>query len=260
MGTREELISENKESSEDQTQQTQLQTDSVTNEELRLQINELNQRLLQQQSTIHNQYRELSEKIPERVPVQRDVAKDRENFFADPIGLLDERDNKLLDRFQKVMAPVFEVVGTFRNDNEYTRLKKVVMGDPYFAKALNDQTISNMVDQIMAQPNTVVNENSLKAAIISVVGARAMGLVTESTPNNKVNDNNNQPKGEKVTAPYVPSNNMRTKEPSTKKERPPLDENARFIMRTNRMTEDEYWEYMDMQADQVLTHKREEKK
>jgi hypothetical protein len=185
-------------------------------------------------------------------PPQRDITADREQFFSDPVGMIDSRVGDIVGRqLEKALAPILQVTQRFSVNSEYEGIKNRLKLDPRFKTALSDPEIEAAVDQVVAGANGPVTEQGVQTAILSAAGAKQLGFLG-TRPNNN-NNNNNVNNNQNNTPPHMrPSNAPTTEPPKKGKNRPPLDENQRTIMRINGFTtEEEYWQWMEMPANEV---------
>jgi len=194
-------------------------------------------------------------------PRVRNVEKEREEFYKDPIGVfdsrLDERDNKILSQMEKMLEPIKKVASSFENDNEYKQMKRMIKADPYFSKGLKDPDVEAAVDGIMSQPGVEINENNIKSAISQAVGMKSMGLIGGGSTRR-----GNDSIEERTDPPTVRTNRTRiTKEAEVKKE---LTEDDRLAMKIaglkpgNPEHEKEYWKLIEDDTMVLSVHKKKE--
>jgi|SRR5690554_2830971 len=252
------------ESSEEPTQQTNLQQAPAIDETARLQayIQDLERRIVDQTAAYSKVANELEQLRNRPEPEQpRDIDADRTRFFEDPIGhlaTLEERVSQRVARqLQEALAPLREVADTFRFGNTYEQYLERYKKDPRFSQALSDPVVASAVEQIMKQPGTEINDNTFRAAIVSAVGLKNMGLLTNvdttaattpiPSPTGATPVNTAVPHI-RPTAPAGPG-----RQDTTVKRRP-LSENERLAMKIAGIkTEEEWWRYVEMKPHEVTT-------
>lgn len=252
------------ESLEEPTQQTSPQQDPAIDETARLQayIQDLERRIVDQTAAYSKVADELEQLRNRPEPEQpRDIDADRTRFFEDPIGhltTLEERVSQRVARqLQEALAPLREVADTFRFGNTYEQYLERYKQDPRFSQALSDPIVVSAVEQIMKQPGTEINDNTFRAAIVSAVGLKNMGLLTNvdkpvattptPSPTGATPVNTAVPHV-RPTAPAGPG-----RQDTTVKRRP-LSENERLAMKIAGIkTEEEWWRYVEMRPHEVIT-------
>jgi len=269
MSTKEKEVPKTEEVSslEEQTQPTKSQEEQPTEESTidPNYVSSLEQRLAEQQI----QYRRLEklidtvkEKKEEAAPTPkaRNVEEERNSFYQDPVGVLNDRDTKILKQMEKMLEPIRMVASSFQNDNEYKNMKMMVRRDPYFAKGLQDPDIESVVDSIMTQPGVEINEHTIKSAISQAVGMKQLGMLGSSVRPNP-NPAPNLP-GERIDPPHVRTNRTRvTKDIDVRKE---LTEDDRLAMKIaglkpgNPEHEKQYWELISDDTMVLPVHTRKE--
>lgn len=175
-------------SKSEETQQTEKQNDPPTEEGKKevlavdpAYVESLQQRIAEQQianrrlEQLIEKNREIQKNEP---PTPRNIEKEREEFYKDPIGRLNDqlntRDQRILSEFQKMLAPIHEVAANFRVNNQYDRIKSHLKVDPMFRNGLNDPEVENAVDMMMKNHEGEVTEEMVKSAIMQVIGYRSM--------------------------------------------------------------------------------------
>jgi hypothetical protein len=273
MSTREKEIPkvevEEKASSKESTQQTKDRVDPPIEEVEKTEetspdpkyVESLEQRLAEQtiqtrklESLIDLVKKEKEEAKPK--PKPRNIEEERKNFYEDPTGALDERDDKILRQMAEMLEPIKMVAASFQSDSEYKTLKMYIKQDPYFGKGLRDSDIEAAVDSIMSQPGVTMDENTIKSAISQAVGMKQMGLIgTKTTTTERI-------EGERTDPPHVRANRTRvTRETEVRKE---LTEDDRLAMKIaglkpgNPEHEKQYWELIDDDTMVLDVHKKKE--
>lgn len=259
MSTKEtEVQSQNKESSEEVTQQTTEQQNRPTESFDPNYVRSLEERIAEQQ--IQNRrlerlvegVRSTREERPQ--PKTRNIEEERKKFYEDPVGSLDsqlqERDNKILKQMSEMLEPIRRVASSFGADNEYRRLKTQLKSDRIFGNALRDPEVESAVDAIVVGAGIEITEDAIKSAIAQVVGVRAMNGL-----GNGGNRNNNT----RVDPPVVPPSRVRVEGEVTRKE---LTENDRMAMRIaglkpgNPTDEQQYWDLISNETMTLDIHKK----
>lgn len=222
-------------------------------------------------------------KIEEPEP-PRNIEEDTRRYFADPQGVLaerdrrfaselDRRDQKIMEHFNKAIAPIRQIAEGFRGSDNYTRLKEhLKQTEPNFARVMNDPDVMALVDSIMkAQDPSIFDEanlentlGTLKTAIAGAVGSIQMGIhgsgrrpANNSNPNPNPNPNDTR----RIDPPNIPPSRSRGRDNAQPAERV-LTEDDRTAMRYAGLNankpEDvkEYWLLMDSSAADVVTTKK----
>jgi hypothetical protein len=183
----------------------------------------------------------------------------KQNFYNDPVNTTRSIVEEAL---QKTIAPLNDFVRGLRIEGSpYDRMLTKFKHDPRFAPALQDPQIVATVQQIMEKSE--LTEINMQSAIVHANGLKSMGLLqpsfsapaptSASAPEQPTSAP--QPSGT-VLPPHVRPSGPPAPRPNGngKPARRPLTENERLVMRQNGFkTEDEYFTWLEMPADQVAT-------
>lgn len=223
------------------------------NDDLKTYIANLEARIASQQieyRKLQNRVHDVENKKPEPPPTPaRNVDKDREGYFTDPIGVLDQRENKfeerLINRIERSLEPIRKVAERFTASDEYSDLKRELKVDPVFSKAMRDQDVMSVVDRMMSSPGVSMDINTLKMAIASASFSKQNGLIanTQQVQPNNINDRG---EGRQDTAYLQPSNKRRDPPPQKRE----LTEDDRLAMRIGGITDPE--EYFKLIEEEVM--------
>lgn len=228
-------------------------------------VESLERRLAEQQI----QFRRMEQLIKSKEPNEttpppkppRNIEKEREEFYKDPVGRLEERlndnNNRILGEMKKMLEPIQEVARGFKTNSAYDRIKADLKVDPLFNKAFSDPAIEPLLDRMVNSGSMgEINEDSVKSALAQIYGVRLMG----GHSNNNNNNNNNNPS--RVDPPEVPSNRVRiTRDEPNKQE---LTEDDKTAMRYaglkpgNPEHEKQYWDLIRDETMVLPVHKKKE--
>lgn len=270
MSTRAEEVPNQGSNSEDSIQQTNTQDDPVIDPRY---VEDLENRIAQQQiqnrrmEILINEIRENQNNRPaDSIPRPRDIEADRNRYYNDPIGTLDEqlneRDTKILNQMREMLKPIHEVAASFRTNSEYENLKRRMKIDPLFSKALKDPEIEATVDAIMSNPGIVVSEDSIRSAIAQSYGMKQLGAGVRNR-GRVTNDDDNV--GGRIDPPHMHPSRARI-DRSDDTVRKELTEDDRLAMRYanlkpgNPDDERQYWELMNPAKMELNVHKKKEGK
>lgn len=256
--------------SEEQTQETNTDLNQPTDIEGKVvvdpkYIESLEARIAEQQirnrsleSLIENSRRERDEDDSRNVQ-PRNIEKEREGFFVDPVGTLnqrlEDRDSKILKQMKEMLAPLQEVASSFRVNSEYEKIKNTLKVDPLFGPALKDPDVESMVDNIIRQPGVTLDENTVKSAITQVYGLKSMGGLRGSSASKREDPS---PRN-RIDPPVIEPTRTRLQAPQERKE---LTEDDRLAMKLARLTpgnpehEKEYWNLISKETMVLETHKK----
>lgn len=206
----------------------------------------------------------VSRKEEPSTPQPRNVEEERNKFYTDPTGELDRRDSRILKEMKEMLQPIQQVANTFGKNTEYERMKGMMKSDPTFGVALKDPEVEAIVDAIFRNPDTPLDENTMKSAISQAYGAKAMrGSLNNSPSNNAPNNsnNNNNDPNNRVDPPHIPSTRTRVSATPDRKE---LTEDDRLAMKLaglkpgNHENEDEYWKLISDETMTLDVHRKKE--
>jgi hypothetical protein len=218
-------------------------SDQLTAEELRGTLN-----LYQQ--TIREQGRELS-KLTRQIDEMRtapprpqlppkSVEDEAKEYFTSPRTVIREE-------LKETVKPLVDFVSSFRQENEYEKIKNRLRADPQFKRVL--EIGEAYIDQSMqGQP---VSEDAVRAVALSVAGAAALGMlpgasITETQPKPKQQGGNvNIPPNIRPSAP--------PQSPEPKQTVRELTENERRLARENKMSPEEYLAWLEADSIDVAT-------
>lgn len=195
----------------------------------------------------------------------RDVAAERDRFYTDPIGVLEEReaqrDAKIAKMLQDTIAPLTQFTSGFTRTSAYDQLKARYLADPTYGEHLRDPKVMAAVDAIMARSEPT--ETIMTGAITQVVGLKTFGkldaelvragiVVPTATPA--------APPTPPVTPPVPPvpahippSPPPPPRQQSTNQQAPQLTELEKRLARERGMTEVQYLAWRDSRADEIIS-------
>lgn len=196
-------------------------------------------------------------------PPPRDVKVEREKFYNDPVGVLNDRDQRILSEMQKMLEPLKEVASSFKATSQYDTLKTIVKRDPIFGKGLQDPEIEAMVDQTMRSmsPESITEDN-IKSAVAQAYGIKSMGGFGSGNGNRRTPNPQND--NIRTDPPQLPTSRTRVSTPETRTKE--LTEDDRIAMRYaglkpgNPEHEKEYWNLISDETMTLSVHKKPEGK
>ena len=190
-------------------------------------IREYNQKLSTQDTKFAELRAEIDglKKQPERTKVEQD-----KDFFSSPTTVLDERDQRLINELNKIVAPLKEFASEVKSGTDLDKIKSRFRANPAYAEILDHPEAGQMVDRMLA--NQPINEGTVRAAVYAVKSAIDMGDITGVTLGKKAPDMSNMPPHLRPSAPSAP------RSPSGPKR--DYSENERRLMREMGISEEDW--------------------
>lgn len=218
------------------------------------------ERALRDQSRkIDELMRKVDETSRREEPPARSVEEERTQWFENP----QEATRAVVrQEMERTVAPLLEIAKELRGTTTGGNIKAKFKVDPRYAKYLSNPTIDAYLDQAIASlPN--VNEDSVRAAIVHIIGMANVGDVPGYNPAPAIPQAQQTSTQQPVppTPPYIPPSPgpAPRRESSDAVKRRPLTEGEDFLRRQRGMTVEKWWELMEAPADKVVDMKVERK-
>lgn len=182
----------------------------------------------------------------------------RQQFFTNPLAVLNERDARLLNDMRETIKPLIEVAKSFRGDGTpYGKLKNRFKANPQYAQLLSDPLVEQAVDKIMESADPT--DPNMLQAVLSAVGMKSAGMLgmlgieaptpAPVSPSPNGNTIMTSPAHLRPSAPPLP--NPASGKPAQRQ----LTENEKRICRERNMSEADFLAWMDVPPSQVVNSK-----
>lgn len=203
------------------------------------------------EATLRDQNKQIQELLNKKPEVNTVPADDpdegRQQFYADPVGTIRKE-------IRETIQPLMDFVSSMKVSGKRDDLLKRFKANPKFADALSDPQIESVVLELTSRvPEENLNDETIQASIIQAYGAQRLGLLpnspnNNSTPPTREESVNRQPAPAHMRPSPAPPNI-----PNQPNKRRPLTELEKRLARENRMSDDEYLDWLEESPSTVAT-------
>lgn len=157
------------------------------------------------------------------------------------------------DVMAETVAPLNAFRESFESDSAYAKLKAQYKTDPRFAAYFQRPGFEGVIDSVVEEATkngADISSMFIESAITHTIGQVAVGSVQFPDP---IAEANRQQETPAMIPPYLaPSSPPAAHRTAPKNERRALNENEDRIRREQKMSVEEWWQWMDMDSKDVV--------
>jgi len=224
----------------------------------KLRIYEIQQKTVREQGArLTAAEKELSElRVKEEEKAAPTMEESAKEFYSDPVGTMKKA-------MAEMVAPLNEFKDKFESNTEYSRIKRGLMTNPSYARHLENAQFSSIVDELIEEGSRTgmrIDSGTVEAAIKHTIGAIALGdivmeKVESKNEEKKVVDESKENREDVFIPPYLQPSSPPFKEKVKGKQYRDLTENEARLARERGQTKEEYLEWLEVPATDVIDSK-----
>lgn len=173
-------------------------------------------------------------------PRVRNVEEETQEYFKDPIG---SNARLIEEALERRMKPFQQYIERLQNDSLVDQLINNIKQNPNVAAKWN-QPLENWIRANVTSLNPL-NENSFAGLVAAAFGQQTLGLIESPAPSTPAPKNMRE--DNRIMPPNVPSNRSAPTNPnSSSAKRRELTEEEKRLARENRMTDDQYLDWLEV--------------